>query len=128
MNYFWTSFLWKHQCLCFHYWDYLMNIWRNIWQSIIDVVENLGFCVVLLIFVPLIGIYLTSISKNLVMLKTMQMIKTGIKYFKTRFLNALESFIVWKENQVCCYIHTLCWCDLVCYSLIYVKIIKLFST
>ena len=37
------------------------------------VVENL--CVVLLILVLLIGIYLTSISKNLVMLKTMQMKK-----------------------------------------------------
>ena len=32
----------KHQCLCFHYWDYLTNFWRNSWQSIIDVVERLG--------------------------------------------------------------------------------------
>ena len=31
----------KHQCLCFHYWDYLTNFWRNNWQSIIDVVERL---------------------------------------------------------------------------------------
>ena len=31
------SFLWKHQFLCFHYWDYLTNFWHNNWQSIIDV-------------------------------------------------------------------------------------------
>ena len=37
------SFLWKHQSLNFHYWDYLTNFWRNNWQSIIDVVERLGF-------------------------------------------------------------------------------------
>ena len=37
------SFLWKHQCFCFHYWDYLTNFWRNNWRSIIDVVERLGF-------------------------------------------------------------------------------------
>ena len=24
-----TSFLWKHQSLCIHYWDCLMNFWRN---------------------------------------------------------------------------------------------------
>ena len=36
------SFLWKHQCLCFHYWDYLTKILCNIWWSIIDVVENRG--------------------------------------------------------------------------------------
>ena len=23
----------KHHCLCFHYWDYLSNIWRNNWRS-----------------------------------------------------------------------------------------------
>ena len=42
------SFLWKHQYLCFHYWDYLTNFWRNKWQSIIDVVEKLS-----LLFGPL---------------------------------------------------------------------------
>ena len=31
----------KHQYLCFHYWDYLTNFWRNNWRSIIDVVERL---------------------------------------------------------------------------------------
>ena len=31
-----------NQCLCFHYWDYLTNFWRNNWRSIIDVVERLG--------------------------------------------------------------------------------------
>ena len=89
-------FFWKYQSLSFHYWEHLTMIWCINWQSIIDVVENL--CVVLLILVLLIGMYLTSISKNLVMLKTMQMIKTGIKYFKTRFLNALGSFIDWKRK------------------------------
>ena len=34
----------KHQCLCFHYWYYLTNFWRNKWQSIIDVVETLCYC------------------------------------------------------------------------------------
>ena len=33
----------KHHCLCFHYWDYLTNFWRNYWKSIIDVVERLGY-------------------------------------------------------------------------------------
>ena len=32
----------KHQCLRFHYWDYLTNFWRYNWRSIIDVVERLG--------------------------------------------------------------------------------------
>ena len=31
----------KHQCLCFHYWHYLTNFWRNNWRSIIDIVERL---------------------------------------------------------------------------------------
>ena len=31
----------KHQCLCFHYWDFLTNFWRNNWRSIFDVVERL---------------------------------------------------------------------------------------
>ena len=35
----------KHQSLCFHYWDYLTNFWRNKWRSIIDVVERLGYWV-----------------------------------------------------------------------------------
>ena len=34
-------FLWKHQCFCFHYWDYLTNIWRNNWQSIFDPTNKL---------------------------------------------------------------------------------------
>ena len=34
----------KHQCLCFHYWDFLTNFWHNNWQSIFfDVVERLCF-------------------------------------------------------------------------------------
>ena len=33
---FQISFLWKHQCLSFHHWDYLTKIW---W-SIIDIVEK----------------------------------------------------------------------------------------
>ena len=33
----------RHQCLCFHYWDYLTNFWHNNWRSIIDVVERLLF-------------------------------------------------------------------------------------
>ena len=36
------SFLWKHQHLCFHDWEYLTNFWHNNWRSIIDVVERLG--------------------------------------------------------------------------------------
>ena len=28
---------------CFHYWDYLMNFWRNNWRSIFDVVERLCY-------------------------------------------------------------------------------------
>ena len=35
------SFLWNHQCFCFHYWDYLRNIWRKNWQFIFDGVEGL---------------------------------------------------------------------------------------
>ena len=31
----------KHQCLCFHYWDFLTNFWHNNWRSIFDVVERL---------------------------------------------------------------------------------------
>ena len=34
---------WRQQCFCFHYWDYLTNFWRNNWQSIIDIVERLGY-------------------------------------------------------------------------------------
>ena len=30
------SFHWKHQCFCFHCWDYLTDIWHNNWQSIFD--------------------------------------------------------------------------------------------
>ena len=44
MNCFWISFLWKHQCFCFHYWHYLTNIWRNNWRSIFDGVEGLDYC------------------------------------------------------------------------------------
>ena len=25
----------KHQCSCFHYWDYLTNFWRNNWRSLL---------------------------------------------------------------------------------------------
>ena len=43
----WTIFeisiLWKHQCFCFHYWDYLTNIWRNNWRSMFDRVEGLEY-------------------------------------------------------------------------------------
>ena len=38
------SFFWKHQCFCFHNWDYLTNFLHNNWQSIIDVIERLGLC------------------------------------------------------------------------------------
>ena len=38
---FWSIILWKYQCLCFHYWDYLTSFWHNNWRSIIDVVERL---------------------------------------------------------------------------------------
>ena len=41
--FFEIEFLWKHQSLCFHYWDYLMNVWRTNWQSIIDLVEKLCY-------------------------------------------------------------------------------------
>ena len=40
-----VSFLWKHQCFCFHYWDYLTNNWRNKWRSIFDGVEGLNLSV-----------------------------------------------------------------------------------
>ena len=33
-------FLWKHQFLCFHLWDYLTNLWRNNWRFIINVVKR----------------------------------------------------------------------------------------
>ena len=31
------SFLRKHRVLCFHYWDYLTNFWRNNWPSMIEI-------------------------------------------------------------------------------------------
>ena len=34
----------KHQCLCFHCWDYLTNFWHNNWQSITDIIERHGLC------------------------------------------------------------------------------------
>ena len=33
----------QHQCLCFHYWDFLTNFWCNNWRSIFDVVERLCY-------------------------------------------------------------------------------------
>ena len=36
----------KHRCLCFHYWDFLTNFWRNNWQSMFDFVERLCFSVI----------------------------------------------------------------------------------
>ena len=33
----------KRQCLCFHYWYLLTNIWRNNWWSIFDIVERLCY-------------------------------------------------------------------------------------
>ena len=33
----------KHQCLCFHYWDYLTDFWRINWRSIIDIVKRLSY-------------------------------------------------------------------------------------
>ena len=36
-------FLWNQQYLCFHYWDYLTNFWRNNWWSIIDGEERLCY-------------------------------------------------------------------------------------
>ena len=44
-----VSFLWKHQCFCFYYWDYLTNIWRNNWWSTLDIVEGLGFRVAMVL-------------------------------------------------------------------------------
>ena len=41
------SFLRKHQFLCFHYWDYLTNFWRNNWRSIINIVERLWYSILL---------------------------------------------------------------------------------
>ena len=37
----------KHQCLCFHYWDFLTNFWRNNWRFIFDVVERLCYYLIL---------------------------------------------------------------------------------
>ena len=30
--------------LCFYYWDYLTNFWRNNWWPIINIVERLSYC------------------------------------------------------------------------------------
>ena len=35
------SLLWRHKSFCFHYWDYLTNIWHNNWRSTFDGVERL---------------------------------------------------------------------------------------
>ena len=40
-----VSFPWKHQCFCFHYWDYLTKIWRNNRRSIFDGAEGLSYLV-----------------------------------------------------------------------------------
>jgi hypothetical protein len=39
---YYPDFIFKvmYHCFCFHYWDYLTNIWRNNWQSILDGVEG----------------------------------------------------------------------------------------
>ena len=37
------SFLWKHQCLCCHYWDYLTKFWLDNLRSIGDVVKRLCY-------------------------------------------------------------------------------------
>ena len=41
MIYFWSIISLETPVLCFHYWDFLMNFWRNNWRSIIDVVKRL---------------------------------------------------------------------------------------
>ena len=33
----------KHQCLCFHYWEFLTNFWFDNWQSIFDIVERIYY-------------------------------------------------------------------------------------
>lgn len=47
----------------------------------------------------LIGIQMTVISKNLVMLKRMLMMVTGTRYLRTLILSALESFIVCNKKR-----------------------------
>ena len=58
----------KHQCLCFHYWDFLTNFWRNNWQSIIDVVKRLCFATKMstTIVHPRCKIWVWQIFKNLI--------------------------------------------------------------
>ena len=41
MNYIFLRYHFSGNTSSFHYWDYLMNFWRNNWRSIIDVVEGL---------------------------------------------------------------------------------------
>ena len=30
----------EHQCLCFHYWNFLTNFWGNNWRSIFDTLNS----------------------------------------------------------------------------------------
>ena len=39
----------KHQCLCFHYWDFLTKFWHNNWWAIFDVVEKTLFIAFILL-------------------------------------------------------------------------------
>ena len=56
----------KHHCLRFHYWDFLTNIWCNNWRSIIDVVERLGYCGMV---ISAVGLVLSSAHLYGVVLK-----------------------------------------------------------
>ena len=77
MNYSKVSFLWKHQFLCLHYRDYLMNFWRNNWWSIFEVVKRL--------LSGMSMIFCFNLSKHILWLRTncpdvysVQICQTGI--------------------------------------------------
>ena len=93
--------LWKHQFLCFHYWDYLTNFWRNNWCSIIDVVERLCLCrVIIHCAMQQISIYLSTLFRPFLsneFLRKWVKHKTGQLFtFECRLLsnNALVSFAI----------------------------------
>ena len=57
----------RHKCLCFHYWDFLTNFWRNNWRSIFDVVERLCYRFEMVFrYDPKAFIYIKSYAKTLI--------------------------------------------------------------
>ena len=77
----------KHQFLCFHYWDFLTNLWRNNRQSIFDVVEMKKNSV----------IHISSFHLNI----ACPFLYIWQENLLKKAITSIISFMFWRKSKIC---------------------------